>query len=347
MLVLAREHAGLTQVETARAAGVSQGLISRLEHGHHDPDDRLRSGLAALFDVLPCFFDDPTPLPEPVVDTSGASPRDLPMKPVRRAVAGAQVSRLVARRLLDPVGTSLGHLAPAPPGVTPADVAATTRAAWHLPPGPPEDLTALVESSGLPVATADLRRGEITSVVVPGDAACPTTIVLNARLPGADRRWALARALGRVLARGRESGADRWAAQFAAALLLPGHDVEADLRELDGRSALRLSLTWAVPAPMVVARARDAGCLSAPAARRIDRALRAVGAEQLDGPGERPSLLPGLVERLRRSGMTDDDLCELLMITPGGLDRILGSPGGDSLMVAPAPLSLERVPLMP
>lgn len=66
MLVLARMSRGLTQQETARELDVSQGYVSKMEHGFLVPDESLIAQMSKALDYPPEFFYQPgyiVPLP--------------------------------------------------------------------------------------------------------------------------------------------------------------------------------------------------------------------------------------------------------------------------------------------
>src|SRR5689334_5103090 len=56
MLVLAREARQITQSETARMLGISQGLLSRIEAGITDVSDELLKRIVDKLDYPPEFF---------------------------------------------------------------------------------------------------------------------------------------------------------------------------------------------------------------------------------------------------------------------------------------------------
>jgi transcriptional regulator with XRE-family HTH domain len=333
MLVLAREHAGLTQVDLARVVGVSQGLVSHLEHGHHHPGpDQLRA-LAAALEVPVEFLGASEALHDGSLDLVGERSRVVPMKPLRRAVADANVARLEAVRLvrsvdgLDFVPSPSAGLPAGPAG--PEGVAARLRAAWGVPPGPVEDLTALLERAGTAVSLETSGPRCLGGILLPGDDRCPdddgrrllgALVALNDRLGPAARRWVLARLLARHTGAAGAAGDDDLDA-FAASFLMPLTDVAGDLDGLDAASAAVVGARWGVPAARVVARARALGRVPAASARRLRREIAASPAVEASVP-EQPRLLAGIVEHHRRRGRSDEELCAVALATPGRLRRL-------------------------
>src|SRR5215467_11939393 len=104
MVTLARESAGLTQQSLAHAAGISQAFISKIEHGLEIPGEKVLESMGKACDVPVEFFcQDEEILGESIFDFFHKKLLTLPAKPLRRANALANISRMEALRLLRPI----------------------------------------------------------------------------------------------------------------------------------------------------------------------------------------------------------------------------------------------------
>src|SRR5581483_4709955 len=159
-LIVARESRGRTQRELADATHISQGLISKAEHGIASLQPVDVRAVAAYLDYPARFFYEPGPVRE----TGSAciyhrKRKTLPAKLLRRLEARMYVRNLNVGRLLDSLelqGDRMFHsLDPDEYGGSAIEVARALRATWRIPEGPILNLTALIESAGGVVITED------------------------------------------------------------------------------------------------------------------------------------------------------------------------------------------------
>src|SRR6266511_3694197 len=192
MVTLARDSEGLTQSALAHLAGISQSQISKIENGFEEPNDVVVEQLAKACDVpTEFFFQQDEVLGEGFVDFYHKKRLTLPVKPLKRANALANVRRLEAVRLLRTLefdSVQPFPVCPSDESWDPDTAAQFVRATWRTPPGPLPDLIALIEATGIPIFVIDLGHEKLSAISMPGVAG-KHVIVLNGMLPPSARRF--------------------------------------------------------------------------------------------------------------------------------------------------------------
>jgi Zn-dependent peptidase ImmA (M78 family)/DNA-binding XRE family transcriptional regulator len=332
MLTLAKDAAGLTQSAIAEHAGVSQSMMSKIENGFDQPSADFVRRAAEITGMPPDFFALAEPIvPDTIFDIFHKKRLTLPMKPLRKANAKAQMIRLQITRLFRtydvPVMFPFPYL-PIDVHDSPAEVADLTRSAWHVPLGPFRGLVEAVEATGTPVVLADLEHEKLRAMCLPGARSYGAhIIVLNSRLPASAQRFALAHEIGHlVMHQGVATpNMEKEADDFAAALLMPAAHIAPRLRNLRFRDLGALKATWRVSLAALIYRARELGMVTDRHYRTLNMELNKLPNGRKREPGEFPREEPQLVERVINGyfgqGYTMSDVANLMVVREDDLRR--------------------------
>lgn len=331
MLTLAREAAGITQSALAYQVGISQGLISKIEHGLEDPQPPVAERLAVACDVPVEFFEQQDEvLGEGLVDIFHKKRLTLPAKPLKKANALANMRRLEAVRLLRTVEFSERANFPVfavdEYGST-AEIAEMVRATWRVGPGPLPDLIALIEATGVPIFQVSLGHEKLSAISMPGVSG-RHVVILNSDLPASAQRFALAHELGHLVMHGGAASVDmeREADEFASALLMPEAQIRSQLRGLRFNSLGTLKMQWRVSLAALIRRAHSLGCISDRQYRTFNIELNKLPGGRKREPGEfepeRPRLIKYLLDYFQDElQYSNEDLRRVLVVTEGKLRR--------------------------
>jgi transcriptional regulator with XRE-family HTH domain len=163
MVVLAREYRNLTQEELARQVKVTQGTISKVE-GNIAPElsEQIIPRIAAALKFPLEFFHQPGERLGFGSSSFYYRKKAAMTAADRKRISGVvNVLRLAIKRLLNSVELEPSRKLPFfrldDFGDSPEHVARAVRAAWNLPEGPVNNVTALVESAGVIVISVRAR----------------------------------------------------------------------------------------------------------------------------------------------------------------------------------------------
>jgi Zn-dependent peptidase ImmA (M78 family)/transcriptional regulator with XRE-family HTH domain len=317
-LALVRTARGYTQVELAHQAGLSQGLLSRVETGAAQIDEDRARALAAALNV-------PTRLlARPSLEDEGLSAcvfhRKRNALPVSKAkqirsildLARIQVTELVAGRLPD---MTLERVSPTADGyVSPEDIARSTRKLLSVPEGPIQDLVALIESAGVLIMAKDLGTRHLDAISSWPGTARPM-VLLNSMAPGDRQRFTLAHELGHAIMHQAPGTADEdHADRFASDLLMPSAMIRAQLHAIDMGTLTRLKRRWGVSMAALVRRARDLGTINDYQYKQLNIEFSKSGYRTREPEPmecERPRLVTAIVDERRRAGESLESLADM------------------------------------
>ncbi|MFC6015536.1 helix-turn-helix domain-containing protein [Plantactinospora solaniradicis] len=357
MVTLARESEGLTQSALAHLAGISQGHVSKIENGFEEPHDDVLEQLAKACDVpIEFFYQKEEVLGEGVVDFYHKKRLTLPVKPLKKANALANVRRLEAVRLLRTL--EFDSVAPFPfcspdESWTPEVAAQFVRATWRMPPGPLPNLIALIEATGIPVFITNLGHEKLSAISMPGVAG-RHVIVLNGMLPASARRFALAHELGHLVMHNGSASDDmeRDADAFASALLMPASDIRRELQGLRFRELGALKARWHVSLAALVKRASDLGLITERQYRTSFIQLSKLPGGRKNEPGEfemeEPRLMRYLIEHYQRDlQYSREQVAKLMVLHEHKLAEIYFGEASPKLRVMEPKRHLHSVPMPP
>jgi Zn-dependent peptidase ImmA (M78 family)/DNA-binding XRE family transcriptional regulator len=251
MFSVARASRGFTQSELAKAAGVTQALISKIESGlTPDPSDETVAALAAALRMPPSFL------------VSAERPHGMPQfhyrkraKLGRKALdmieAHINIRRIHASRLFQSYEITADRF----PVIdleamqwTPQQAAQHIRGLWLLPRGPVDNLTEAVERAGAVVIQIDFGTSllDALSFRIPG---LPPLIFMNSNMPGERYRFTLAHELAHLILHNSpetDENMEAQADQFAGELLMPSKEIKPYLVSPNLGSLARVKPYWKV-----------------------------------------------------------------------------------------------------
>jgi Zn-dependent peptidase ImmA (M78 family) len=334
MLRLARELRGLTQTTVAKASGIPQTRLSRIESGQLASDVDETKALATALSLPPEF------LLEPGVPAAAPLFRKRAIRSVRTVVvlqARLNTAVLIAQRLLN-AGIELdppqafpepGQFAPD----SPVHAATELRRAWRLPAGRVDDVTAVIESAAGIVLDVDFGTDDATAAFIstPGDERM--WFLVNQRERSGDRiRLSLAHELGhavlhRRLAASDEAEQELQAFRFAAALLLPADSFDPSVASnLTLTQARSLKHAYWVSMQAIIRAAYDRERISRDRYTSLFKQLSARGwriNEPVSVAREEPQLWPAVL-RVHRAehGYSDEELANIARVDVDTLSEL-------------------------
>lgn len=335
MLVVAREARGIGQADIANRLSVNQATISRMEGGVAPVSDPVLAGYAQELDFPHAFFKQQQPLHGAGTDAFHQMYRRrqaLPAKSLKKVEADVNIVRMHIARLLDAVEStssiSIPKLDISEYGDRAERVAEAVRAAWQLPSGPIENMTALIEAAGGIVIRMDFGTNLVDATSI-RYAGLPPLFFVNENLLGDRLRFTLAHELGHMVmhevpASTMENEADAFASEF----LMPARDISSSLNRLDLRKAALLKPYWKVSMAALVYRAKTLGKITESQYRRLWTQMGAAEIRlrepmELDIPVESPSLHKELIDlHVNELKYSTEQLSELLLSCVSDVRRL-------------------------
>jgi Zn-dependent peptidase ImmA (M78 family) len=331
VLIVARESRGCTQKNVAEAAGVSQGLISKAEHGLVGLDSADVDRIATFLGYPGRFFCEPGRARE--VGSACLYHRKrktLPAKILRKLNARMNVRHINIERLLEGLEVEAERafhtLDPDEYGGSPVEVARALRAAWRVPEGPIRNLTQLIESAGGIVIREDFGTHKLF-----GMSSWPTQkhplFFLNAETPMADLRWTMAHELGHLTMHAAPPAGDpeQEADEFAGEFLAPMAMFAPAVRRLTFDKLPQLKSFWGISMKAVITRARAIEAIDKATAIKLYKQHSARGyntAEPYPLPDEEPSLIDEAIRvHLHDHRYSHQDLADAMHLTVNELGR--------------------------
>lgn len=267
MFRLGRQFRGLTQKDFAEAIGAEPSTVSRVENGVAQATAEMAEKAAATLALPLEFFrqpERPYGLPmsvHPMWRAKAAVPQYL----IDQALAELNLRVMHVRRLIrsveyEPV-MPLPEIDLSEAGGDPEEVAALVRRTWMMPAGPVVELTQWVERAGCFVMHTELPDSAMSGVTlrVPDMRPC---IFLNRTMPADRLRHTLAHELGHlIMHRYPSENMEREANAFAAAFLMPAHDIRPVFtgKKVDLRLFATLKPEWRVSMQSLLYRAGTLG----------------------------------------------------------------------------------------
>jgi Zn-dependent peptidase ImmA (M78 family)/transcriptional regulator with XRE-family HTH domain len=330
MFTTVKDAAGLTQIEIAQHAGVSQATVSKIENGFEEPSRTFLESVAEIAGVPVEIFDsnDDLLLPPTLFDIFHKKRLTLPQKPLKKANASAQLTRMEVGRLLRsfevPVQLPFPSLS-LDEHESAEEVASLVRAMWRVPVGPMPNLVAAVEATGTPVLIADLGHEKLGAMSLPGAGYGGHIILLNGSLPASAQRFALAHEVGHlVMHEGVASPLmEKEADAFASGILMPASEIRSRLRNVRFRDLGALKAYWRVSLAALIFRANALGVITERHYRTLNMELNGLpnGRKREPGefPREEPQLIRNVIEAYLRDGYSLENVSSMMVIREGNL----------------------------
>lgn len=269
LLTLARQVRRTSQVELVKSLGgsITQGTLSKIEHGHVQPQAELVEQLASILRMKASFFYDPIYVRQPMVSYHRKRQK-LAARDEDAIHALAEVFRINLRKCLDAI-----DLEPTLPSVPAIDtdeydgdvegIATAIRQRWLLPRGPVADVSTLMESAGVLVVSFDFGSPLIDGFCQHGCDGLPPFVFINNQQPKDRFRFSLAHELGHlVMHRTPNPKQEIEANRFASEFLVPTKDVRHDLDELSLERFMDLKRYWGVSMQALIYKAWQIGKMS-------------------------------------------------------------------------------------
>ena len=346
VLTSARNSRTRTETDVAKATGVSQGLISKVENGVRVPSRDDTAKIASYLGYPLALFYEPGP-----VDT-GRSPcpyhrkrKTLPAT-ILNTINGRMSVRLInIRRLfhgLEMEGDRTFHTLDPDEFGSPERVAQALRTAWRVPYGPIRQLVTLIESAGGIVTSSSFGTAKLF-----GMSQWTTTdhplFFLNADTAMEELRWTIAHELGHLTMHGFPTSGDLEAEAdaFAGEFLAPRSLIFPDLKQLTFGRLPALKMHWGISMKAVIKRAEVIGAIDRAAATRLYKqysARRWNNAEPYSLPHESSSLIREAARvHFEDHGYSLIELADAVRLSEAELRRELLE-----THAAPLPLSIVR-----
>ncbi len=321
-LKIARQLAGLKQVELAQLVELTPPAVSQYESGQHAPSAQVLTRLAMALGCPRDFFlvGPPSATPSP------AFFRSLRSTPQRERDRAAAFAWLVAR-VVEAVETHVRlprcdlrfdyELPPEPTRADMEDAAAAAREILGVPPGPVANVVRLLEAHGAAVATFSDGDPRLSSFSQ-WHGARPVVVFCLGKGDRARQRYDGAHELAHLTLHAEpepgnhvlESQAD----EFASAFLMPAGEIEPFLPRGRVRwdELEELKRTWGVSLQSLLVRAHRLGTISDRSYQGAFRHLSRQGWRRNEpvelGPPERPELLRRAFALLERKGVSASDV---------------------------------------
>lgn len=336
MVILAREYRGLTQKELANATLITQPQIAMIEGGvtKAASAETIEAISKALNFPLEFFYQ-----PESRLGFGSSSVYYRKMASItaanRKSISSiTNITRIGLKRLLDAVEVdsdlTLPRIDLKDTQGSPGKAAAIVRAAWNLPDGPIQNLTNLVERSGVIIVESDFGIRGISGTAMRLANMAPLIFVNNALRP--DRyRFTLAHELAHLVLHDapRETMEDE-ADEFASELLMQKSEFKVSVSQFGKRPTLRnliaLKPYWKVAVSAMVMRMGELGIISEQTKRSLFIQMSNLKM-RLDEPQpfskERPALYTKIVKSVIGDLPDDMDIATQIMKMPSDVFKRL------------------------
>jgi Zn-dependent peptidase ImmA (M78 family)/transcriptional regulator with XRE-family HTH domain len=330
MLKLARDAREFTQADLAKAAGVTQALVSKIENGLIvQPSDEVVEKLSAAVRFPSSFFFQR----EQIVGFPHFHYRKrakLGTKSITHIGAIINIRRQHVAKLLR--SYELSPTKPIPQidldenGLTPEKVAERLRAYWMLPRGPITNVVELVEAAGGIVVLCRFGTALLDGISFRAEGL-PPLFFMNREVPGDRFRFSLAHELGHMVLHSVPDDDEKMedeAHRFAAAFLMPAAEIKPYLVSPKLSSFARVKAFWKVSIKALIKRAHDLKLITDNQYRWLNvqysKAFKA--GEPIQIEREQPSRLREMVQyHLKDLGYSPADLAGFLSVNAEDLER--------------------------
>jgi Zn-dependent peptidase ImmA (M78 family)/transcriptional regulator with XRE-family HTH domain len=320
-LKIARQLAGLKQIELAEMVGVTPAALSQYEHGLHAPGAPVMQKLAFSLAVPRDFFlSESVPTPTPAFFRSL---RSTPQRERDRAAAYAWLIARVVEALELHVRLPKCDLkleAPIATAPTPDDIEAAAvlvRQQLGVAPGPVPNVVRLLEAHGAAVATfpeGDARLSAFSQ----WHGHRPIVVFCLGKEDKARQRFDAAHELAHLSLHAEpEPGnhvLEQQADEFASAFLMPAQDISPFLPRGRVRwdELEQLKRIWGVSLQALLVRSHRLGTITDRSYREAFRHMATSGLLRNEpvalGPPEQPQLLSRAFALLAKRGLSPEDI---------------------------------------
>lgn len=308
MIILGRESRGYKQIPLAKAIGVSQGLLSKVENGQIEASEDLIQRLSQFLKYPKAFFYqevDFRNLPVPFFRKR----KSLNQSAISKIRAIVNIKRLEIRNLLrstDIPSLGVPMIDMGEYGGSIESLARELRIRWHFPPGPIENVTRFIESLGILVVKLDFGTNQVDALsIYEANDDLPPIIFVNTAFPGDRVRWTLIHELAHILLHlhlafpDSKIDCEEEANRFAREFLLPSADIRPYLSRVNLERLASLKLHWKVSMQAIIMQAAAIGKISERKKQSLFTEMSKYGYrinEPVSIPAEEPTLLNQIVQ---------------------------------------------------
>ena len=301
MIVLARELRGITQGQLAKLINISQGKISKIEHGLQNASKDVISKLENVLKYPKEFFYELDQIyPPKTFCTRKRS--SLPQKNHSKITAILNIYRMNIQKLLR--STELDINVPSFDlddfEGKPEEIACAVRHYWQMPCGPVENVTKIIEDAGIFIIHCDFGTPLIDGLSI-NLRNSPPIIFVNNDIPGDRLRFTISHELGHIIMhRFPKPTMEEEANSFASEFLMPGMEIKHSLSRLTLEKLASLKLYWKVSMASLIMRASNLNKISERQKRYLWMQMGKLGyrrrePEELDIPKESSSLIDEII----------------------------------------------------
>ena len=266
MIILARESRGLTQSCLAKSLCITQGKLSKIEHGVLCVSKELLEELSKELDYpIEFFFQTESIFGAGLSIVHHRKRKSISSKTLAMIHAQMNIRRIHLSKLLQAVNIQKNRIPHMDVDEYDEDIeriAQEVRANWLIPSGPIKNLTAIIESVGGIVIQCNFKTRKLDAIghSIP---RLPPIIFANIDVPGDRLRFTLAHELGHIIMHSvprprMEKEADRFAAEF----LMPSRDIRPSLSQLSLSKLANLKIHWKVSMAALLYRAKELNKIS-------------------------------------------------------------------------------------
>lgn len=321
-LEVARQLRQLTQKEVADAVGISQGQLSKAEHGIQELDGPTLETLAEYYKVPVKFFYkelDPTP-----VSHYYYRKRVTTNKILDSFTALVQIFKCFLEDFLGSVEIPDFDIPVSAPteDLTPTEIANRTRYALGIFRGPVPNLTALLENHGVLVVKIDFGTDRLDGLSTYTSKG-RRIIFINSQMPNDRMRFSLAHELGHTIMHldtlpAPEQDVEAEANEFASQFLMPSEEIEPMLIGISMYDLVSLKKKWKVSMKALLYRAKTLMTISDRNYRNLQIFYSKKGfnhGEPFPLAYEAPTLIPETINLYKSElNYSDNELMELMSI---------------------------------
>jgi len=303
MLILARESRGLTQGKLAKMAGISQSLLSKCENGLLELSDQNLEQLSEVLKYpLSLFLKSDRRLGLGNAPLHHRKWQSISVRDLKRIQARVDLTRMHVSQLLRSAEIDSKYSFPRLDVAdynSVAEIASIVRRLWMLPLGPINDLTGAIERAGGIVVPCDFETRKLDAISQWLGPMQPLFFI-NTVMPWERIRFSLAHEIGHLVMHNNPSpDQEQEADVFAAAFLMPEHEIYSDLSNLTLERATHLKPYWRVSIQAIIRRAYDLGQITNSMYRRLFTHLSKLGYRRNEPcklHPERPHTLQSLID---------------------------------------------------
>lgn len=338
MIVLARESQGLNQAALSRLLGIAQGTLSKIENGRMAVPDDLMMKLEEKLPYRRSFYYQ-SYKPEGLPASFFRKRARVASSRVKAIQANVNIMRQQVATMLRSVDVPELNL----PFVDPSElrsiapVARDVRERLSVPPGPIDNLTAMIENAGVVVIQANFETRQVDAISMYAlEDQLPPMIFVNCAMPGDRQRFSLAHELGHIVLhhhlRASHEDIEGEANAFAEELLMPALTIGYQLNRIRSlRDLAMLKPHWRVSMQALIERAASLGRIN-PGRRKYLWAQMSRHGYRTSEPHPIEPEVPSLIQEIIGThtddlGYSEEELSEVLCVQPSEMRDRFGMTG--------------------